>query len=51
MHMIESNVINKTMDVEDLKSEDAQKTITELNTLINKLKEQELKISSWYGNF
>jgi len=49
--MIESNVINKTMDVEDLKSEDAQKILTELNTLINKLKEQELKISSWYGNF
>ncbi len=44
-------VINKTMDVEDLSSEQALVIVGELNSLIEKLKAKNLKISSWYGRF
>lgn len=47
----ENLIINKTMDLDDLYSEDALKIINELNSLINELKEKQLKISSWYGIF
>ena len=46
-----SEVINKTMDSEDLKTQEAQVIIEELNNLIKKLREKGLKISSWYGAF
>jgi 2-polyprenyl-3-methyl-5-hydroxy-6-metoxy-1,4-benzoquinol methylase len=49
--MVEKRIINKTMELSDLKSTRAKKIITELNDLIKTLKEKELKISSWYGRF
>lgn len=39
------------MDIDDLKSNDALKIMTELNLLIKELQVQDLKISSWYGSF
>lgn len=44
-------IINKTMDLNDLKSPEALKVVDELNSLIQDLKRNELKISSWYGRF
>ena len=44
-------VINKTMDMEDLKSAEAKRIIAELDNLVCNLRENDLKISSWYGNF
>lgn len=44
-------VINKTMDSEDLKSEAAQAVIGELDDLIDDLRDKGLRISSWYGMF
>ena len=49
--MDEEKIINKTMDLEDLKSGRALQLIDELNDLINKLRSENLKISSWYGSF
>lgn len=49
--MDEEKIINKTMDLEDLKSGRALQLIYELNDLINKLRSENLKISSWYGSF
>lgn len=49
--MPEKKIINKTMELSDLKSDKARKIITELNDLIKTLKDKELKISSWYGCF
>jgi len=43
--------INKTMDREDLSNASAKKIIDELNSLIIRLKNENLKISSWYGRF
>lgn len=44
-------IINKTMDLEDLKSDEALRIVNELNSLIKKLRTKDLKISSWYGQF
>gem|GEM_PF-509095 len=43
--------INKTMDYDDLLSPEAQPIIRDLNDLIVQMKQQGLKISSWYGHF
>ena len=45
------NIINKTMDLEDLKSNEALMIVDEINILIMKLRSKNLKISSWYGKF
>ncbi len=47
----DQQVINKTMDLEDLKSDQALVIAGELNSLIEKLRAKNLKISSWYGSF
>lgn len=39
------------MDSEDLTSEESSAIIHELNSLIKKVKDKDLKISSWYGRF
>jgi 2-polyprenyl-3-methyl-5-hydroxy-6-metoxy-1,4-benzoquinol methylase len=39
------------MDLEDLKSDQALVILDELNSLIEKLRAKNLKISSWYGRF
>jgi len=44
-------IINKTMDRDDLESDSAKKIIVELNELILRLREENVKISSWYGDF
>lgn len=44
-------IINKTMDLEDLKSREGAAIIDELNNLIDKMKNKDLNISSWYGSF
>jgi len=46
-----TKVINKTMDLEDLDSDEAKSVIGELNALIRELRGKGLKISSWYGRF
>jgi len=43
--------INKTMDLDDLRSDRARRIIEELNSLILELRARDLKISSWYGRF
>lgn len=45
------DVINKTMDPDDLHSPAAQAVIEELDRLIVMLRERRLPISSWYGGF
>jgi len=45
------NIINKTMDRDDLDNVSASKLIDELNQLIITIKAKNLKISSWYGCF
>src|SRR3990172_11590884 len=47
--MYKNKIINKTMDLEDLKSEEAEAIIENLNNLIKQLREKGLKTSSWYG--
>ncbi len=42
-------IINKTMDLEDLKSPEASTTVDELNSLIRNLGARNMRISSWYG--
>lgn len=49
--MNQKGIINKTMDIDNLKSDEALKIIDELNSLIEMLKRKKMKISSWYGNF
>jgi len=44
-------IINKTIDLEDLKSKEAVAIINELNSLIKEVKPRNLKISSWFGKF
>ena len=39
------------MDPEDLRSKEASELIDEINSLMNRLKDKDLKISSWYGCF
>ncbi len=41
--------INKTMDLQDMKSDKALTIIDELNNLVNMLSAKHLRISSWYG--
>ncbi len=45
------DVINKTMDPDDLRSPAARAIIEELDRLIVMLRERRLPISSWYGRF
>jgi 2-polyprenyl-3-methyl-5-hydroxy-6-metoxy-1,4-benzoquinol methylase len=49
--MDKEKIMNKTMDLEDLKSDEALAIVGELNSLIKKLRAKNLKISSWYGRF
>lgn len=50
--MIENRqIINKTMDYDDLLKSESVTLITEINSLIKNLQEKGLKISSWYGQF
>lgn len=49
--MHKEEIINKTMDLEDLNSERALQIVDELNDLIKALRSKNLKISSWYGSF
>lgn len=49
--MSNNKIINKSMDREDLDSDESLVIIDELNALIRKLKNENLKISSWYGAF
>jgi len=44
-------IINKTMDLEDLKSKEALGIIDELNSLIKQMRSRNLKTSSWFGSF
>src|SRR5918994_2516106 len=44
-----NSIINKTMDIEDLKSDEARSITKELNVLIEDLSKRRLKVSSWYG--
>jgi hypothetical protein len=44
-----NSIINKTMDMEDLKSDEARSITKELNVLIEDLSKRRLKVSSWYG--
>jgi protein-L-isoaspartate O-methyltransferase len=44
-------IINKTMELSDLKSDKAKEIIIELGELIQKLRDKGLRISSWYGRF
>jgi hypothetical protein len=44
-------IINKTMDRNDLESEKALEIINELNSLIREVQSRKLKISSWFGRF
>jgi 2-polyprenyl-3-methyl-5-hydroxy-6-metoxy-1,4-benzoquinol methylase len=49
--MVAEKIINKTMELSDLKSERAREIIVELRDLIQRLRHEGLKISSWYGCF
>lgn len=46
-----NEVINKSMDFDDLPTDEARDVTDELNGLIRKLRAKNLKISSWYGAF
>jgi len=48
---VSEKIINKTMDLSDLHSEKAGEIIAELGDLIQRLRREGLKISSWYGFF
>lgn len=43
-------IINKSMDLEDLKTKEAIKVINELKALIKEYEKKGCKISSWYGD-
>jgi 2-polyprenyl-3-methyl-5-hydroxy-6-metoxy-1,4-benzoquinol methylase len=47
--MASVRILNKTMDIEDLKSDRAKVVIEELNTLIKDMHKRRLTISSWVG--
>jgi hypothetical protein len=44
-----NSIINKTMDIEDLKSDGSRSIIKELNVLIEDLSERRSKVGSWFG--
>jgi 2-polyprenyl-3-methyl-5-hydroxy-6-metoxy-1,4-benzoquinol methylase len=44
-------IMNKTMDRNDLESKKALEIINELNSLIREVQSRKLKISSWFGRF
>lgn len=44
-------IINKTMDLDDLNRQDALPIIAELNSLVRRLAACDLRISSWMGRF
>ncbi|MCX7824710.1 MAG: class I SAM-dependent methyltransferase [Verrucomicrobiae bacterium] len=46
-----AEVINKTMEPEDLRSDRAQAVVEELNALIRLLQGRGQRISAWYGTF
>jgi 2-polyprenyl-3-methyl-5-hydroxy-6-metoxy-1,4-benzoquinol methylase len=46
-----AELINKTMDFDDLKSPEAQRIIDELNAVVVELRARKLETSSWYGRF
>ncbi len=43
--------INKTMDLDDLRSDRARRIVDELNSLVRELRARDLRTSSWYGRF
>lgn len=43
-------IINKSMDLEDLKTTEALAIIEELKVLIEQYEKEGCKISSWYGD-
>jgi SAM-dependent methyltransferase len=45
------NPINKTMDRRDLETERGREIVTELNQLVRRMREEQLPVSSWYGEF
>lgn len=45
-----NNIINKTMDMKDLESNEAKKIIKELIEFNNLVEKNGYKVSSWYGN-
>ena len=49
--MSSNEIINKTMDFQDLETSEAKEIVAELNELILCLRKKGLKISSWYGRF
>ena len=49
--MNERGIINKTMDLEDLRSNAALAVLDELNSLIVDLRQRRLRVSSWFGVF
>jgi len=49
--MDEVQIINKTMSLADLDSDEARRIIAELDALVVALRAKGLKISSWYGEF
>ncbi len=44
-------VINKSMDYQDLLSDDAQQIVKELNELVLFMRQKKMPVSSWYGTF
>lgn len=46
-----AEIINKTMELSDLKSDRSREIVVELGDLIQKLRDKGLSISSWYGCF
>lgn len=49
--MDKQSLINKTMDLDDLRSDEALKIIDELNSFIEELRAKNVRTSSWYGKF
>ena len=49
--MAESQIINKSMERDDLATDRAQQIVAELHDLIRDLRKRDLQISSWYGKF
>lgn len=45
------NVINKSMDYQDLLRDDAQQIVKELNDLVLFMRQKKIPVSSWYGKF
>lgn len=49
--MSESQIINKSMERDDLATDRARQIVAELHDLIRNLRQRDLQISSWYGKF